>query len=146
MSCNTKTKYTINPFTGKLDAYKLQDSIERANYVVETRTCLASASVGELVVESEVFVNRVDTVTDNNDLRPVFAVIIEKTSATDCVILLLGQIAGFSGLTKGHKVFLSETGSFTSTPPTTGYLQSLGVAKEDSIVDFRPNLQRVKRV
>lgn len=145
MACDVK--YTINPFTGKVVPITKPDSgDDRASFVVETRFCLASAAVGDLVVESETIVNRVDVVTDNTDVRPVFAVIIEKLSDTECVILLLGQIGGFSGLTKGRKVFLSTTGTFTSTPPTTGYMQSLGVAKEDSIVDFRPNMQRVLRV
>lgn len=139
-----KVRYLINPFTGELDAYR--DTVTKSRFVVETRDCLASASVGDLVMESETLVNRVDVATDNTDIRPIFAVIIEKTSATECVILLLGQMSGFSGLTKGRKVFLSTSGGITSTPPTTGYLQSLGVAKEDSIVDFRPNMQRVRRV
>lgn len=137
-------KLIPNPITGKLDAYK--DKVSFARNVVETRSCLASADVGDLVVESEVFVNRVAVVTDNTDIRPVFAVIIKKLDDTNCEILLLGQVGGFSGLTKGRKVFLSETGGFTSTPPTSGYMQSLGVAKEDSVVDFNPNMQRVKRI
>lgn len=138
------TKYVINPFTGRFDAYK--DTVTSSRLLLEERDCLAGAQVGDLVVESEVFVDRVDVVTDNTDVRPVFAVIINKLTSTRCEILLLGQISGYTGLTKGRKVFLSETGRITSTPPTTGYVQSLGVAKEDSIVDFRPNMQRVKRI
>lgn len=141
-----KTKYTINPFTGKLDAYKTIDVIDKAKSIVETRNCLASANVGDLVVESDVIFDMVDTVTDNTDLRPVFAMIISKPSSTTCEILILGQVTGFSGLNKGYKVFLSETGGLTSTPPTTGYMQSLGVAKESDTVDFNPNSQRVLRV
>lgn len=138
------TKVTINPFTGKLDVYK--DEVSLSNAVVESRNCLSTAEVGDLVVESEVFVDRVDVAVDNVDVRPVFAVIIEKLDDTTCKVLLLGQIGGFSGLTKGRKVFLSIDGGITSTPPTTGYMQSLGVAKEDSVVVFRPNMQRVKRI
>ena len=44
------TKITINPFTGKLDVYK--DEVQFANNVVETRMCLSSAQVGELVVDN----------------------------------------------------------------------------------------------
>lgn len=132
-----------NPVTGKLDAYK--DKVSFAQNVVETRSCAVTAEVGDLVVESEVFVDRVDVAVDNVDVRPVFAIIIKKITDTSCQILLLGQVGGFSGLTKGRKVFLSETGGITSIPPTTGYMQSLGVAKEDSVVDFRPNMQRVRR-
>lgn len=138
------TKVTVNPFTGKLEVYK--NEVEFSNNIVESRSCLATADVGDLVVESETFVDRVDVAEDNLDIRPVFAIIIEKTSETTCTILLLGQVGGFSGLVKSRKVFLDVDGSITSTPPTTGYMQSLGVAKEDSVVDFRPNMQRVKRI
>ena len=137
------TKVTVNPFTGKLEVYK--NEVEFSNNIVESRSCLATADVGDLVVESETFVDRVDVAEDNLDIRPVFAIIIEKTSETTCTILLLGQVGGFSGLVKSRKVFLDVDGSITSTPPTTGYMQSLGVAKEDSVVDFRPNMQRVRR-
>ena len=140
-----QTKVIFNPFTCKLDLYKQQNPNEN-NLVTDTRICLASAQIGDLVVESEVLVDRVDVVGDNTDVRPVFAIIIDKLSDTECVILLLGVIGGFSGLTKGRKIFLSTSGGLTSTPPSTGYMQSLGVAKEASIIDFFPNMQRVKRI
>jgi len=139
---NGVVKFTINPETGRLSPYR-ESAISSS--ITESRICLASAQVGEFVMESEVLVDRIDVTTGNGDIRPVFAIIIEKTSDTTCNILLLGQVSGFSGLTKGRKVFLSDTGGVTSTPPTTGYVQSLGVAKEESIIDFRPNMQRVKR-
>lgn len=138
-----KVKPIFNPFEGKWTVYKEQNNTE--NFVVDDRTCLASANVGDLVMESETLVNRVDVVVDNSDIRPVFGIIIEKTSDTECVVLMVGVVGGFSGLTKSRKIFLSTTGSITSTPPTTDYMQSLGVAKEDSVIDFFPNVQRVRR-
>lgn len=137
-------KYVLNPFTGQLDAYK--NTVNNSNNIVESRICLAGAAIGDLIVESDSVTNLVETVTDNTDIRPVFAVIIDKPTDTTCTILLLGRVSGFSGLTKGSKVFLSVTGGITSTPPTTGYMQSLGVAKEVDTIDFNPNMQRVKRI
>lgn len=141
---NGCTKYTINPFTGQLDAYR--NTVDNANNIVESRICLAGAAIGDLVVESATVTNLVETVTDNTDVRPVFAIIIDKPTDTTCTIVLLGRVSGFSGLTKGSKVFLSTSGGITSTPPTTDYMQSLGVAKEVDTIDFNPNMQRVKRI
>ena len=138
------TKFVINPFTGKIDAYR--DTVSSSQNVTDTRQCATSVSTGDLVMESSTLVDTVDTVTDNTDLRPVFAIVISKESATECTILLLGEVAGFTGLTKGRKVFLDTSGSITATPVTTGYLQCLGVAKEFGIVDFRPQMDRIKRI
>lgn len=142
---NYDTKLIFNPFTCKLDLYK-QLNLDEFNILTDTRNCLVSATIGDLVMESSTTINTVDVVTDNTDIRPVFGIIISKPTTTTCVILLLGVIAGFGGLTKGRKIYLSTSGSLTSTPPTTGYLQSLGVAKESDEIDFYPNMQRVKRI
>ena len=130
----------------KKKVLELINNNTEASLLVNTRTCDISAIVGDLVMESSTSVNTVDVASDNTDLRPVFGIIIEKVDSTTAKILLIGTISGFSGLTKGNQIFLSITGSITSTPPITGYLQSLGVAKESTEVDFNPKMQRVKRV
>lgn len=138
------TKVIFNPFDCKFSTYK-EENPEVNNILTDERICLSSAQVGDLVMESSTIVNRVDVVTNNLDVRPVFGIIIQKTSSTECIVLLFGVVGGFSGLVKGNKIFLSNSGGLTSTPPTTGYLQSLGVAKEESVIDFIPNMQRVRR-
>lgn len=137
------TKFTINPFTGELDAYK--NTVGNANNIVESRICLVGAAIGDLVVESATVTNLVETAVNNTDIRPVFAMIIDKPTTTTCTILLLGRVGGFSGLTKGRKVFLSTSGTITSTVAATGFLQCLGVAKETDTIDFNPQMERVKR-
>ena len=51
---------------------------------------------------------------------------------------------GYSGLTLGSKIFLSDTGTVTHTKPTNGYLQILGVAASDEGILFIPNSVRTK--
>lgn len=43
-----------------------------------------------------------------------------------------GKASGFSGLTPGAKYFLGTTGAITTTRPTTGILQVIGVAQDAS--------------
>ena len=139
-----KTKFVINPFSGKFDA--VSDQVSFSEKVAELRNCDPSLNVGDLVVESEVLANTVETVTDNADIRPVIGIVSDKLTTTLCRVMFIGTVTGLAGgLTKGRKVFLSTSGSFTSTPPITDYLQNLGVAKEGDEVDFNPQLQRVRR-
>jgi len=140
-----KNKYVINPFTGKFDT--VSDRVSFSEKVAELRNCDVALQVGDLVVESETLADTVETVNDNTDIRPVIGIVADKLTTTLCRVMFIGTVTGLAGgLNKGRKVFLSTTGSFTSTPPITDYVQNLGVAKEGDEVDFNPQLQRVRRV
>ena len=139
----SNVKYVFNPFTGDFDSIKTQDSVP--SIVFENRNCDISLAVGDLVVESETVVNGVDGAVDNTDIRPVFGIVIKKSSSTVCNVLIIGTVGGFSGLTKARKTFLSITGTVTSAVPATGYLQCLGNARDVDTVDFDPQLGRVLR-
>lgn len=143
MSGNSKKKIIFNVFTGQFDYVEKQ--LEVNNYIKEIRTCDVFASVGDLVMESDSVANKVDVAINNTDIRPVIGIIISKPTTTTCQIMLVGRVSGLSGLTKGRKVFLSESGELTSTLVNTGYIQCLGVAKEADEIDFNPQLQRVLR-
>jgi len=144
MNCkNSKRKIVFNVFTGQFDYVEKQ--LEVNNYIQEIRTCDVSATVGDLVMESDSVANQVDVAVNNTDIRPVIGVIVDKPTTTTCQIMMVGRVSGLSGLTKGRKVFLSETGTITSTLVTTGYIQCLGVAKEADEINFNPQLQRVLR-
>lgn len=140
----SKVKYILNPFSNEFDAVQVKDNISAQTLVV-SRNCLEAVSVGDLVVESLTIVNGVDAVSDNNDVRPVIGIVIEKPSTTTCRVLLVGTIGGLSGLTKASKVFLNTDGTITSSVVTTGYLQCLGTARDVDTVDFNPQLNRVRR-
>lgn len=136
-------KYVLNPFTGEFDTIRDETAL---NSVVYSRVCDVSVNVGDLVWESETVINAVDTATNNTDIRPVFGIVISKPTTTTAKVLIIGTVAGFSGLTKARKVFLSMTGTVTSVVATTGYLQCLGVARDPDVIDFQPQLNRVLRI
>ena len=109
------------------------------------RDCVVGANVGDLVMESLTVANTVDITTNNVDTRPVVGVIVEKPTTTTALIANSGTILGLAGLNKGKTVFLGVSGDITSIPPTTGYIQYLGVANEVDEVNFQPSIIRVKR-
>jgi hypothetical protein len=45
-----------------------------------------------------------------------------------------GQLDGFSGLTVGAKYYLSTNGQLTTTVPTTGFIQQIGVAMTTTMI------------
>jgi len=124
---------------------ELDNKIDNQSSTIETRICDNTSEVLDLVFEDDVIINKVKSATNNTDVRPVIGIIVEKITNTSCRVLLLGPVSGFSGLTKGRKVFLGTDGSVTSTVVTTGYLQCLGTAKEADTIIFNPNFTRVKR-
>jgi hypothetical protein len=142
MSANVK--YVFNPFSNEFDAVQVKDNIS-AQSVVVTRNCLISTTVGDLVMESDIITNGVDSTSDNTDIRPVIGIVLEKPTTTTCKVLLVGTVQGFTGLTKARKVFLHTDGTIVSSLATTGYLQCLGTARDTDTVDFNPQLNRVKR-
>lgn len=58
----------------------------------------------------------------------IFGIVYTKPSTTTCEVITAGMISGFSGLTPGAPVWVSETGGLTQTPPLTGVLQQIGVS------------------
>lgn len=139
-----KVKYIFNPFTAQLDAVQQKLNIS-ANSITDIRNCLVGASIGDLVMESLAITEGVDSVVDNNDIRPIIGIIINKPTTTTCEVLTVGRVDGFVGLTKGSKIWLNTDGTVTSTPVATGYLQNLGTAREADVIDFNPQINRVKR-
>lgn len=124
----------------------LQSAVsENTEITTVLRNCLVGASVGDLVMESASVANTVDITTNNVDSRPIIGVIVEKPTTTTARIASSGTVTGLSGLSKGDTVFLSASGTITSTVPVSGYIQYLGVASEIDEVNFQPSIIRVKR-
>jgi hypothetical protein len=139
----SNVKYVLNPFTGEFDSIRDDSALDSVTY---KRVCDASLNVGDLVWESYTVTNGVDAATNNTDVRPVFGIAVKKPTSTTVEVLIIGTVEGFAGLTKARKVFLSTSGTITSTVAATGYLQCLGVARDPDVVDFQPQLERVLRV
>jgi hypothetical protein len=113
---------------------------------IATRACDSSLAVGDLVCESSSITDGVDKVTSNSETRDVVGWVMNKPSSTTAEILFKGVITGLSGLTKTGKVYLSDTGGFTSTLPTSNYVKVLGHAIDADQIDFNPVNTKIKRV
>jgi len=108
--------------------------------------CDASAATGDFVRASATIAGGVDVASNNAIKRPVIGLILSKPTTTTAEILLLGKASGFSGLTQGDTVFLSSTGTATTTAPGgSGYLQILGAATNTTEIIFSPQLRVVRR-
>ena len=135
-----KVKYIFNPFSENFDAVNTHSKA-----VSDLRNCLTSVAVGDIVMESNIITNGVDSTIDNNDVRPAIGIVINKPSTTTCEVLFVGTVGGFTGLSKGMKIYLDTDGTITSVAVSSGYLQCLGTARDADTVDFNPQLNRVKR-
>ena len=118
----------------------------KAKTLQDTFPCDVSAVTGDLVRASDTLAGGVDVAVDNLIQRPVIGLILSKPTTTTAEILLLGKASGFSGLTQGATVFLSSTGTATTTAPVgPGYLQVLGAATNTTEIIFSPQLRVVRR-
>lgn len=111
--------------------------------VFKIMACDSSLSVGSWVYQSPTTNSFVVGATDNNPPEPILGKVVEKPSTTEAKVL-------FSGLaqdtTSRGRIFLSTTGTSTNTPPTTGFVQRLGISFGDGTMLVSPELHRVKKL
>jgi hypothetical protein len=125
----------------------LARNAETARKVILRFQCESSALVGDFVYQDPSTDEKVLVSTTNLSVYKTIGLIDSKPDTNIAEVLILGVKGGYSGLTRGSTVFLSDTGTPTTTRPTNnGYLQALGVAvSEDSILVI-PNNIRTKLV
>lgn len=138
----------FNPFTGQLDLVApKQTAIDTAEKIADIFGCLASVSVGDVVVPSTTVSDHVDTLSTNAYDNLAFGVVIEKISLTSCKVLVSGKLTGaafgISGLTFGKAVFIGTDGSLTTTVPVTGHRQKMGMAIKSDSIFLLPSLEKV---
>lgn len=121
----------------------LATNAQTAERVIVTMSCDPSVVVGSLVYQSTSVDNLAIPATDNLGVPQVIGICTNKVNATTAKILLLGIVTGLSGFSVGARIFLSSTGTLTTTRPTTGYLHNLGVALSSTEALFIPNNIRV---
>lgn len=119
---------------------------KRAEKIVVNFACDSGAQVGDLVYADTVTDNKVVSLVNNTSVRHCIGVIENKQQPTVAEVLLLGVMDGFSGLTKGYKVWISPSGAPTTTQPTSGYLHQIGTAISSTEILFISNQIRTKLV
>lgn len=123
----------------------LATNAQTAKELVITLSCDAGVLVGDFVYESETIDEHVHRATSNLHVPEIIGRVKSKPNATTAKILVVGVSEGFTGLTRGKRLFLGTTGEPTNTPPATGYVQVIGVCLSDTKALIMPNNVRVKR-
>lgn len=114
--------------------------------VTKTFYCDSSANVGDVVFLSKNTNNKIIVNNTNTQEIPSIGVIELKITDTICKVICFGYTNNkYGGLKKSKKVFLSSTGSLTTTKPVKGYIQVLGFCYETDQVFICPELLRVKQ-
>lgn len=116
----------------------LARNADTARKVIYSAQCDASLNVGDLVYIDPSTANKVLKATGNTAVNQVIGVVDTKPQATIAEVMLLGVRTGYTGLTVGSKVFLSTSGTVTSTKPSTGHIHVLGFATDTTDVMFIP--------
>ena len=119
---------------------------QESERVVIPFNCDVSASVGDLVYQDPSNDEKVIVLTDNTTVYQCIGIILTKSAATTANVLVLGLYEGYAGLSRGNPIFLSTSGTITTTKPASGYLHRLGVAVSSTKVLMIPNNVRTKLV
>lgn len=127
--------------TGKLDSSLF--AVEYAEKLAEDFTCNVGSVVGDIVIADPAIDLKVLSLSSNIYQNIAFGVIVEKYTDTSCKVLISGKITTSETLSPGKPVFISPTGVFTTTPPTSGHRQILGIAIASSIVYLSPSPEKV---
>lgn len=139
----------FNPLNGELDLVSFQTDVEVAAKVQETFDCAQSTSIGDLVVPSEILNDTVESVSTNYYPNLVFGVVVAKPTPTRATVLVSGRLQGsqyqLMGLDFGKALYVSPLGKLTTTPPTTGHVQRLGIAIKSDSVFLLPSMDKVIR-
>jgi len=116
------------------------------NPAVDIYSCDGTLDVGDLVYHSLVLNKYVIKAVDNNSPNPVIGIVTKIESGTTVEVSHLGFFDVDEILEIGKKIFVSESGSFTSNVMIKNYLQVLGIAIGEKRVYLNPELIRCKRL
>ena len=141
-------KYTINPFTGNLDAVNAE-----ATPFIVSAICKSSDSVGDCVKIDDVKAGALYQV-EKADITVVgssvgMGIIISKATSTTCQVQLNGIMSGvYTSLTAGDLYVIGTDSQLTNSlsPPSSGfrYFQIMGVAVDSDEFLINPSFPRTK--
>lgn len=137
-------RFLFNPLSHRFEI-KQTASASAPAWIDVLRDCDAAVAIGDFVYVDPVVVNKVVKNTDNAPDYPTIGAVTLKPTATTCRVRLYGEVTGMSGLTQADYVFLSITGTATSVPPTTDYVQILGYALSSTTMIVNPQILRTRR-
>ena len=136
----------ISPVINTVNNYNF-DTITVIKKIEKDFFCDTSLTEGDTVYISLSDDNFVIKNVNNTDIvPPTIGVVTEKTSLTTCKVLMSGECnLIFSGLSTGKIIFLSTSGGLTTTAPTTGFIQEIGICYENNKAYINPSYVRTKK-
>jgi hypothetical protein len=102
-------------------------------------------AVEDLVYQSPSENRYVLKVIDNTTVNPVIGMVQSLQMNDTVVVMQVGIFTITDTLSSGKTVFVGTNGRPTTTPPSTGFLQSLGVATTTNELFINPEVRRVQR-
>jgi hypothetical protein len=104
---------------GTTHAFQGTDTIPGGEEIEAVFTCTATELIREAVYLTSTGEVRQSDASDQNKM-PVHGVIKSKPSSTTCILVKLGEVDGYSGLTPDTYLFASAIvpGALSTSPPT----------------------------
>lgn len=112
------------------------ENAAKAGILVIEMDCDPEDVAGSLVRLDGAIDNKVDVAIDNLVGLPIIGRIRNKLTATRCEVTLKGVIEVL-GVPRG-RVWLSDTGTFATVKPASGYIQDLGYSFGNGQINLDP--------
>jgi hypothetical protein len=139
----------FNPFTGDIELIPVADAIESAAKVQEEFDLYGSAAVGDIIIPSTSQAETVEAISSNNYAGAAFGIVTEIVSPTRVKVLISGKLSGsayqLSGLDFGKILYISPLGKMTTTAPSLGGVQRMGIALKSDTIFLLPSLDKLIR-
>lgn len=139
----------FNPYTGNRDIIDIQESgppiaVDVAEKVADTFLCDVSVAVGDLVRADTATSDTVASISSNVYDDVVFGMVILKPTATTCQVLISGKASGLAtSLVFGKVVWVGTDGKPSTTRPTTGHIQKIGISIKADTMFLLPSMEKV---
>ncbi len=128
------------PPHGSTHTFLGTDPIPRIEVLEGSWTCTVAEQVGDVVFEAAANFARQANASSSATM-PVIGAIIQKPTATTCVIARSGEVALYAGLVVGDEYFVSTVaGQLTNTLPVGSgqVVQYVGYARNTSTIVVQP--------
>jgi len=109
---------------------------------VKTMDCLTGVAVDDLVFQLSSVDNTAIKAVNNTAVEPIVGIVTSKPTSITCVV----QVSGILNKTEPRgRLWVSTSGTLTSTPPVTGYVQEMGWSCGNGKVKLNPVVPRILR-
>lgn len=142
-------RLAFNPLSGDFDIIASRANADAAAKVQEEFELYGVGAVGDLIIPSLSQSETVEAIDSNNYTGAAFGVITEIVSPTRVKVLISGKLSGLAyqltNLEFGKILYISPQGKLTTTAPTLGGVQRMGIALKSDSIFLLPSLDKLIR-